>query len=89
MKRRDFLQVAAATAWAAAALPAASAFAAAPRRKVLFFTKSAGFQHSAIARKEGDDLGFAEKTLTDPEVNAAHDKVVADLKQKFQATVRE
>ena len=31
----------------------------------------------------------ADKTLTDPEVNAAHDKVVADLKQKFQATVRE
>jgi type 1 glutamine amidotransferase len=63
MKRRDFLQVAAATAWAAATFPAASAFAAAPRRKVLFFTKSAGFQHSAIARKEGADLGFAEKTL--------------------------
>jgi type 1 glutamine amidotransferase len=63
MKRRNFLQAAAATAWAAAAWPASSAFAAAPSRKVLFFTKSAGFQHSAITRKEGDDLGFAEKTL--------------------------
>ncbi len=31
----------------------------------------------------------ADKTLTDPEVNAAHDKVVADFKQKLQAAVRE
>ena len=31
----------------------------------------------------------ADKTLTDPEVNAAHDKVVADFKQKLQATLRE
>jgi len=32
-------------------------------RKVLFFTKSAGFQHSVITRK-GDELGHAEKILT-------------------------
>ena len=31
----------------------------------------------------------ADKTLTDLEVNAAHDKVVADFKQKLQATLRE
>ena len=31
----------------------------------------------------------ADKTLTDTEVNAAHDKVVADFKQKLQAVVRE
>jgi phenylalanyl-tRNA synthetase beta chain len=30
-----------------------------------------------------------EKTLTDTEVNAAHEKLVAALKQKLQATVRE
>lgn len=30
-----------------------------------------------------------EKTLTDPEANGAHDKVVTALKQKLQATVRE
>ncbi len=33
-------------------------------KKVLFFTKSAGFQHSVIARK-GDQLGMAERILTD------------------------
>lgn len=31
----------------------------------------------------------ADKTLTDTEVNAAHDKLVADFKQKLQAAVRE
>ena len=31
----------------------------------------------------------ADKTLTDAEVNAAHDKLVADFKQKLQATVRD
>ena len=30
----------------------------------------------------------ADKTLTDAEVNAAHDKLVADFKQKLQAEVR-
>ena len=32
-------------------------------KKVLFFTKSAGFQHSVITRK-GEELGHAEKILT-------------------------
>ncbi len=31
----------------------------------------------------------AEKTLTDAEVNLAHEKLVADLKLKLQATIRE
>jgi type 1 glutamine amidotransferase len=34
------------------------------KKKVLFFTKSSGFQHSAIARK-GDELSHAEKILTE------------------------
>ncbi len=33
-------------------------------KKILFFTKSAGFQHSVIARK-GDQLSMAERILTD------------------------
>lgn len=37
------------------------------RKKVLFFTKSAGFQHSVISRMSDDPekLGWAEKILTD------------------------
>jgi phenylalanyl-tRNA synthetase beta chain len=30
-----------------------------------------------------------DRTLTDAEVNAAHEKVVEHLKQKLQATIRE
>src|SRR5437867_12315684 len=38
-----------------------------PRKKVLFFTKSSGFQHSVITRKadEPDKLAYAEQILTD------------------------
>jgi type 1 glutamine amidotransferase len=47
---------------------------AAPK-KILFFTKSSGFQHSVIARK-GDELSLAERILTD--VGKPHDfEVVA------------
>src|SRR5260221_2656990 len=35
-----------------------------PTRKVLFFSKSSGFEHSAIKRK-GDELSFAENILKD------------------------
>ena len=38
---------------------------AGPARKVLFFTKSAGFQHSVITRTSADKLSFAEQLLTD------------------------
>jgi type 1 glutamine amidotransferase len=39
----------------------------APRKKVLFFTKSSGFQHSVITRdeKNPDKLAYAEQILTD------------------------
>ena len=33
-----------------------------PKRKILFFTKSAGFEHDVVKRK-GEELGLAEKTL--------------------------
>lgn len=35
------------------------------KRKLLFFTKSSGFQHSAITRKSPDELSFAEQIVTD------------------------
>ena len=37
----------------------------ATKRKLLFFTKSSGFQHSAITRKSPDELSFAEQIVTD------------------------
>lgn len=35
-----------------------------PKKKILFFTKSSGFEHSVIKRK-GNDLAYAEKILID------------------------
>lgn len=64
MLRRDFLRSAAAASALSPFLSTAGFAAEAPRRKLLFFTRSQAFQHSAIARK-GDDLSFAEKTLTE------------------------
>jgi type 1 glutamine amidotransferase len=34
-------------------------------KKVLFFTKSSGFQHDVIMRKSADQLSYAEKLLTE------------------------
>jgi type 1 glutamine amidotransferase len=64
MQRRDFIRSAAAASALSPFLSAVSFAADAPRRKILFFTRSQAFQHSSIARK-GDDLSYAEKTLTD------------------------
>ncbi|HEX8912363.1 MAG TPA: ThuA domain-containing protein [Humisphaera sp.] len=50
------------TAWAA---DDAGATVAAPKRKLLFFTKSSGFEHSAIRRKTPDELSHAEKVVTE------------------------
>src|SRR3954454_8128446 len=36
-----------------------------PKRKLLFFTKSSGFEHSSIKRKSADELSHAEKVMTD------------------------
>lgn len=76
LNRRDMLTTSGAAVLASLAWPGASALAAddAPKR-VLMFTRSAGFQHGVI-RREGDELSFAERVLTD--VGAAHNiEVVA------------
>src|SRR5678815_4089838 len=63
--RRDAMKTvaAAAAAFATGAIPLGWTRAADNKtRKVLFFTKSAGFQHSVVTRK-GDELAHAEKLL--------------------------
>jgi type 1 glutamine amidotransferase len=72
MNRRDFLKTSALAAGASVVLPY---FLASPvraeettaKKKVLFFTKSSGFQHSVITRDPNDDkkLAYAEQILTD------------------------
>ena len=63
MNRRYFLRTTAAVALAAFAFGHA-ALAAGPKRKILFFTKSSGFEHDVISYKKGQP-SFAEKILTD------------------------
>ena len=72
LNRRDMLKsLGAGTAGFAAvpflsqALFAADAAPSAVKKKVLFFTKSSGFQHSAITRKSEAEPAFAEQLLTE------------------------
>jgi hypothetical protein len=63
--RRDTLKALGAAALAGSAFPLGLARAESKAaRKILFFTKSSGFEHDVIKRK-GEELGLAEKTLTE------------------------
>jgi type 1 glutamine amidotransferase len=67
--RRDVLKAAAVVGAGLALSPFSQLLAQSdgPKKKVLFFTKSSGFQHSVITRKADDPtrLAFAEQILTD------------------------
>jgi type 1 glutamine amidotransferase len=64
LNRREMLFAAGAGLLGAGSVGRALAADKRPPKKVLFFTKSAEFQHSVIAR-EGDKLGLAERILTE------------------------
>lgn len=61
MKRRDALKLAGAAALGGWALPPGRA-AAGPKPKLLYFTRSAGFEHSVVKR-EGGALSHSERVL--------------------------
>ena len=63
MNRRDFLHSAGLTALALGATDLAHA-ADTPRRRVLMFTRSEGYEHDVVKRKS-DKLSLAEQTVTD------------------------
>src|SRR6185437_4140390 len=72
VNRRDLLKTVSAGAAAVAMSPwlnhtlrAADSAPGLKKKKILFFTKSSGFQHSTITRKPGEKLAFAERLLTD------------------------
>lgn len=72
INRRDLLKTSALAAGGLALSPFLSGALAqeaadGPRKKVLFFTKSSGFQHSVITRsgKDPEKLAYAEQILTD------------------------
>ncbi len=58
LTRRHFLRAAAALSLIPISLPAAG-----PKHRILFFTKSSGFEHDVISYKKGQP-SFAEKVLT-------------------------
>lgn len=60
MQRRQFLRTTAALSLGSFCLHAADA----PKRRILFFTKSSGFEHDVISYKKGTP-GFAEKVLSE------------------------
>jgi uncharacterized protein len=64
LNRRQWLQAGAALCLGSNAVGRALAAPKAPTKKVLFFTKSSGFEHSVIKRA-GDKPALAEKILTD------------------------
>ncbi len=64
LNRRQMLLSAGAAMLGAGPIGRALSAQKGPGKKVLFFTKSSGFQHSVITRK-GDLLSHAEKILTD------------------------
>ncbi len=64
LNRRQLLQAGAALWLGAAGMGRALAAPKGATKKVLFFTKSSGFQHDVIKRK-GDQLAHAEQILTD------------------------
>jgi hypothetical protein len=65
MKRRDMLKASSAALVGLSAFPFGWAAAAeAKKQKVLYFTQSAGFQHSVVARTDGE-LAHSEKVLVE------------------------
>lgn len=73
MRRRDFLLTSGAALLASSTFPLRWVPAAdGKKQKVLYFTRSAGFEHSAVKRK-GDELSFSEKVLTEMGQKAGFD----------------
>jgi type 1 glutamine amidotransferase len=66
INRRDLLSLAALTAAGFALGPIAKSFAAdEAKKKILFFTRSAGFPHPVVTRKGDEKLAYAERVFSD------------------------
>src|SRR5262245_46042908 len=67
MNRRDLLKAGAAgLAWSLSSFPFGwTARADGPKKRVLVFTRSAGFEHSVVKRGKDNALSLAEQIMTD------------------------
>src|SRR3954465_12781220 len=75
MNRRDLLSFAALAGAGLMLGPGAGRLLAqdGPRKKILFFTRSSGFPHPVVTRKNGEKLALAERVLTDFAGKAGYD----------------
>ena len=64
MKRREMLKVAGAALGASMFPLGWTAAAEEKKEKILYFTRSAGYEHGAVTRK-GDELSFSEKVMVE------------------------
>jgi len=77
LNRRQVLSFAALAGAGALLGSAGRGFAAdAPKKKVLFFTRSSGFPHSVVSRKPGEKLALAERVLSEFAGPAGYDVTV-------------
>ena len=81
MNRRDML-LATGAAVGLSAFPFRWAAAGEKKQKVLYFTRSAGFVHSVVQRKNGE-LAFSEKVLTEMGAKAGFDVVCSQEESVF------
>ena len=65
MNRREMLRIGGALALGLASFPMGWAAAQGPRRRILMFTRSEGFEHSVVRRGKGGELSLAERIVTD------------------------
>jgi uncharacterized protein len=64
MPRRRALELLGAATFVTTTLPYAAAVNDKNKSRILFFTKSSGFEHDAV-KQNGDDLSLSETTLTE------------------------
>ncbi len=90
MRRREMLIASGVALFGLAASPSARLFAAEEKkkRKILFFTKSAGYVHSVVKR-DGDKLSFGEKTMTDLCATVGIDVVCSQDSKVFDGDLNE
>ena len=65
LNRRRFLKGAGAAALLASPLLQWASAQSDKTKKILFFTRSAGFEHDTVQRKNPEKLGFAEQWMVD------------------------
>jgi hypothetical protein len=87
MKRREVL-ISLGAAAGASLFPYSFVRGTEKKQRILYFTRSAGFEHSAVKRN-GDELSFSEKTLTEMGKKAGFDVICSKDGRLFDGDLAE